>query len=198
MIIVPHETHFSVHATPFRPWFDHAALPIPPLWQRISAGARMRATLSLTSLRWSEGPSPCPVRWFFPRNSGPSASGSLGLAGSKPFRPAARPVRGSAPNRRDRRSRSAPGPPMPHRHARTFFSRRRTIFCTGPMTGICVVPPPPAPAPPRRIAMRCSRCRTKTILARFPTPWKIEAKPLALLKKSRTLVGLFPRAGRLR
>ena len=77
------KTHLSFHAGVSVPWFDHARLPIPPLWQRISAGARMRATLSLTSLRWSEGSSPCPVRWFFPRNSGPSASGSLGLAGSK-------------------------------------------------------------------------------------------------------------------
>ena len=46
----------------------------------------------------------------------------------------------------------APGP---------FSAQRRTIFCTGPGMELCVVSPYQAPVPPRRIAMRCSRCGTR-------------------------------------
>jgi hypothetical protein len=124
---------------------------------------------------------PVQLRSFCVQGPGPRGVVTLPASGTSG-------PRFSPSNRRDRRSRSAPGPPMPHRHATAFSSRRRTIFCTGPMTGICVVPPSPAPAPPRRIAMRCSRCGTRVILAQFRGTWKIGVKPLATLKKSLTLL----------
>ena len=46
-----------------------------------------------------------------------------------------------------------------------FSTPRRTILCTGPRAGLCVVSLPPAPVPPRRIAMRCSRGGTEVILS---------------------------------
>ena len=43
-----------------------------------------------------------------------------------------------------------------------FSAPRRTIFCAGHDGELCVVSPPsPAPVPPRRIAMRCSRGGTE-------------------------------------
>ena len=49
---------------------------------------------------------------------------------------------------------------------RPFSAGRRTIFCTGPGIELCVVAPCQAPVPPRRIAMRCSRCGTAEILSK--------------------------------
>jgi hypothetical protein len=72
-------------------------------------------------------------------------------------------LRAFARNRRDRRSRSAPGLLCLTGTPGPFSARRRTIFCTGPMAERCVVSPSPAPVPPRRIAMRCSRCGTKRL-----------------------------------
>ena len=66
-----------------------------------------------------------------------------------------------------------------------FSAPRRTIFCTGPMVELCVSSPPPAPVPPRRIAMRCSRCETGVILAQVRTPWKIGVSGLFLNENRR-------------
>jgi hypothetical protein len=90
--------------------------------------------------------------------------------------------------RRLQRLTGAPGP---------FSAQRRTIFCTGPGMELCVVSPHQAPAPPRRIAMRGSRCGTETILARFRRPWKIGLNRLMSLRKSRTFSWPLPAAGRL-
>jgi hypothetical protein len=61
-----------------RPWFDHALLPIPVRSRDIGQGTKP-CQVSMTSLRWSEGPAPCPVRWLTPCNSGFSASKCQGV-----------------------------------------------------------------------------------------------------------------------
>ena len=178
--------YLLVHASRSAPWHDHARLPIPLPAQRISAGARNRATLDMTASRQpvrhvvvprsvvfpaqlrslcvTERPGlarrlqaitgtpevsaclqclhPAIHRWL------PTAKAAAGVVGTitPAFRSGLQCLTGT------------PGP---------FSGLRRTIFCTGPDVELCVVSPHQAPAPPRRIAMRGSRCGTGVILAQL-------------------------------
>ena len=69
-----------------------------------------------------------------------------------------------------------------------FSAPRRTIFCTGPMAGLCVVSPSPAPVPPRRIAMRCSQGGTGVILSQVSGTGKNGVRRLNSIRNRRAFV----------
>ena len=68
MLTVLQKTRLHLHASVSAPRFDHATLPIPSLSQRISAGARNRATVSWL-LSQPLDTFPCPVSVSPPANS---------------------------------------------------------------------------------------------------------------------------------
>jgi hypothetical protein len=167
------KTHLPVHASGSAPWFDHARLPISPLAQRLSAGARNRATVIMTASRQPVRHRSVPRSVVFPAQlrflcvQGPWPFGVNDPAGGWQVR-----SRAFARNRRDRRSRSAPGLLCLTGTPGPFSARRRTIFCQGPGMELCVVSPHQAPVPPRRIAMRCSRGGTGVIFAQVWSRWR--------------------------
>ena len=125
--------------------------------------------LVLTASRQPVRRASVPRSVIFPRNSGPSASPNASgwrtlvqlprprcppssLAGLPTAK--LRRVAGPSPRLTFECILCLTGTPRP------FSAERRTIFCTGPGIELCVVAPCQAPVPPRRIAMRCSRCGT--------------------------------------
>jgi hypothetical protein len=110
-----------------------------------SAGARNRATLNMTASRQPIDTFPRPVRWFFPRNSGPSASPDA--SGTRTLLQASLPTMCRPPS-------IAGMSVVPVHHLRLasecllcltgtpspFSGLRRTIFCAGHDSEVYVLP----------------------------------------------------------
>jgi hypothetical protein len=79
-----------------------------------------------------------------------------------------------------------------------FSGLRRTIFCDGPRHGaLRRLPTPATPAPPRRIAMRGSRCGTAVIIAWLERAWKNGVSGLySINNAAKLLEGFTPHQAR--
>ena len=130
-----------VHASRSAPWFDHARLPIPPLWQGRSAGARNRATLILAASRQPLRPVSVP-RFGVSIRELATLLPSSGLAGRKTGMCALQRASGAITG------------------VSTAVPRGWPLSRT-PDGGICVVPLHQAPVPPRHDASWGSRCGTR-------------------------------------
>ncbi|MDB5556847.1 MAG: hypothetical protein JWL86_6831 [Rhizobium sp.] len=136
MIFHPHQTHLFVHAGVSAPWFGHARPRSLCLGMRDRPGHvsvpqlddRPRSRSFKTRIR-------APYSVVFPCNSGSSASpnGPCRLSSRTRRHPMSTPRHPSLAWRsRDHHPRIPFGPPMPHRHARAFFSPEENHSLHGP------------------------------------------------------------------
>ena len=171
-------THLSDHASLCAPWFDHARLRSLRWSREIGRGTsvvpRLVARLWSGPLRHVAVPRSvvCPMQLrSFCVTEQRVPLRSLGPVGIRCLRPLPRPASDTIAGCRRKTAvaaagvtnpRSPLGPPMPHRHARAFFSPEEDHFLHGPRSGVLRLTPIPAtPAPPRPGAPGGSRCGTR-------------------------------------
>ena len=157
-----------VHAAGFRPWFDHARLPIPPLAHERSAGARIRATVSDQLAPVGKTRFRAPFRCLSSANS---------------------PLCSRLPALRARRRACARYDARPGRHSAFTAIPRGWPLSRTPNAEAYVVPLHQAPVPLRRIAMRCSRYGTAVIIAWLGGAGKIGVSGLFLINNAWKILG---------